>query len=506
MTPNTAHKIDGGAAPKARLNADALALLPAQVGRPSYERRAVSTGIVHLGVGAFHRAHQAVYTDDLLARDPNWGITAASLRNPDTRDALGPQDGLYTLLVRDGAGDAPRVIGSITRLLAAPDDREELLRTMADPGVRIVSLTVTEKGYCHRPSTGELNEDHADIRHDLENPHAPRSAPGIIVEALLRRRKAGAAPFTVLACDNLPSNGRVAKRVIARLAALRDAGLGAWVESELAAPCTMVDRIVPATTDADRARVAEALGVEDAWPVTAEPFSQWVIEDRFPTGRPAWETVGAEIVADVEPYENMKLRLLNGSHSIMAYLGYLMGYETIAEAASDETLAALVGAYMDNEATPTIAVPAEADVEAYKRALFKRWRNPALRHRTWQVAMDGSQKLPQRLVAVARERLAAGAPIDASALGLAAWMRYATGVDERGAPIDVQDPLGPRLRAIADAAGPVAERLAPAMIGVREVFGDDLPRDPRFVEAVTRALARLYDRGAAATVAAYGGA
>lgn len=490
----------------ARLTDAALAGLPANVRRPDYDRTTLSAGIVHLGVGAFHRAHQAVFTDDLLAKDPSWGIVAASLRNPDTRDALAPQDGLYTLLVRSGEGDAPRVIGSITKVLAAPDDRDALLRTMSDPGVRIVSLTVTEKGYCHRPSTGELDEEHADIRHDLDHPETPRSAPGVIVEALRRRREAGAKPFTVLTCDNLPSNGQVAKRVIARLAALRDADLGAWVEGELSAPCTMVDRIVPATTDADRARVAGMLGVEDAWPVAAEPFSQWVIEDDFSMGRPAWETVGAEIVSDVEPYENMKLRLLNGSHSIMAYLGYLMGYETIADAVSDARLAALVRTYMDDEATPTIAVPAEADVAAYKRALFERWANPALRHRTWQIAMDGTQKLPQRLVAVARERLAVGAPIGASALGLAAWMRYATGVDERGRAIDVQDPLSARLRALADEAGPVAERLAPAMIGVREVFGDDLARDPRFVDAVTSALRRLYADGAAATVAATGGA
>lgn len=487
-----------------RLTAATIRELPSGVRRPVYDRGALTTGIVHLGVGAFHRAHQAVYTDDVLTQDPSWGIVAASLRNTDTRAALEPQDGLYTLLVRSGDGDAPRVIGSITKVLAAPGDRDALLATMSAPGVRIVSLTVTEKGYCHSPSTGELDEDHADIRHDLANPDAPRTAPGVIVAALRRRRAAGVAPFTVLTCDNLPSNGRVAKRVIARLAALQDADLGAWVEGELSAPCTMVDRIVPATTDGDRARVAEALGLEDAWPVAAEPFSQWVIEDDFAIGRPAWESVGAEIVANVEPYENMKLRLLNGSHSIMAYLGCLMGRATIADAVSDDGIAALVRRYMDDEATPTIAAPVEADVRAYKRALFERWANPALRHHTRQIAMDGSQKLPQRLVAVVRERLAVGAPIEASALGLAAWMRYATGVDEQGEPIDVQDPLAVRLRAITDQAGPVAERLAPALIGVREVFGDDLPGDPRFLKAVTSALGRLYADGAAATVRTYG--
>jgi fructuronate reductase len=262
----------------------------------------------------------------------------------------------------------------------------------------------------------------------------------------------------------------------------------------------MVDRIVPATTDTDRAAAREALGVEDAWPIATEPFTQWVIEDRFPGGRPRLEEAGAQLVADVAPYELMKLRLLNGAHSTLAYLGYLAGYETVADVMADPAFARLIAGLMDEEVTPTLQVPAGADLAGYKRSLLARFRNPALRHRTWQIAMDGSQKLPQRLLGTVRDRLAAGAPIDRLALGVAAWMRYVMGLDERGAPIDVRDPLRERLRAITDAAGPDSARLAPALMGVREIFGDDLPGDPRFAGAVTRALESLLRRGARATV------
>jgi fructuronate reductase len=266
-------------------------------------------------------------------------------------------------------------------------------------------------------------------------------------------------------------------------------------------PSTMVDRIVPATGDDDRERIAGALGVADAWPVVTEPFTQWVIEDRFPQGRPAWEEAGAEFVTDVEPYEHMKLRLLNGSHSTLAYLGYLSGYETVADTMADPAFVRLVEGLMDEEVTPTLHMPPGADLASYKRALVERFKNPALRHRTWQIAMDGSQKLPQRLLGTVRDRLRDGAPIGGLALGVAAWMRYVTGGDESGAPIDVRDPMAARLREIADRAGGSAERLAGGLFAVREIFGDDLPGDPRFTGAVTAALAQLYAKGAGRTVA-----
>ena len=483
-----------------RLSNSTLGCLPLSVARPAHDRAEITPGIVHLGVGAFHRAHQAFYTDAILADDPCWGIVGASLRDSATRDALDPQDGLYTLAIRFGEGERLRVIGSLVELLVAPESPERLLEQMSDPRVRIVSLTITEKGYCHDPATGALNEAHPDIVHDLSAPHAPRTAPGFIVEALKRRSAAGAPLFTVLTCDNLPSNGRVVKRILDRFAALRDSDLGPFVAGELACPSTMVDRITPATTDADRNAIAEKLGVCDAWPVVTEPFSQWVIEDYFPTGRPRWEDAGVEFAADVAPYELMKLRLLNGAHSSLAYLGYLAGYETVSEAMRDGAFAAFARGVMD-EATPTVPPPPNTDLTAYKSALIERFRNPALKHRTWQICMDGSQKLPQRLLGSIRDCLKLGAPFDRLALGVAAWMRYVTGIDEKGALIDVRDPLAEKLRRIADAAGPSAEKLAPALLAIEEIFGHDLPASERFRKFVERHLFSLYAHGARATVA-----
>lgn len=488
-----------------RLCEAALATLPKAIARPAYDRSKLTAGIVHLGIGAFHRAHQAVYVDDVLAADPSWAIVGASLRSADTRDALKPQDSLYTLSVRSGAGEKLRIIGSVVEVLVATEERERLIAAMADPRVRIVSLTVTEKGYCHDPATGALNEADPGIRQDLATPDAPRTAPGLVVEALARRRAAGVAPFTVLSCDNLPSNGAVARRILTRFAQLRDADLGAWVAGEVAFPSTMVDRITPATTDEDRARVDAALGVTDAWPVVTEPFTQWVIEDSFPAGRPAFETVGAELVADVAPYEHMKLRLLNGAHSSLSYLGYLAGYSFVSDVMGDASFARFVAALMD-EAIPTLTVPPSMDLAGYKAALLDRFRNPALKHRTWQICMDGSQKLPQRLLGTIRDRLKSGAPFGKLALGVAGWMRYVIGIDETGQAIDVRDPLAGELRALADAAGPSAERLVNALVGVEKVFGSDLAADPRFIEAVTGRLARLLVDGAKRAVAAEVGA
>ena len=479
-----------------RLGLSTLDRLPAAVARPDYDRGSIESGIVHLGIGAFHRGHQAVMTDRLLARDPRWGIVGVSPRSTTTREALLPQDGLYTVSAVDGSGAERRVIGAHTDFLVTLEDPAAIPRRLANPAVRIVSTTVTEKGYSHDPATGALNEDDADIRHDLLDLDRPRSTIGTLVAGLKARRAAGLAPFTVLACDNLPANGRTLAGLVHRFAELVDPDLASWIAGEVRFPSTMVDRIVPATTDADRVAVTAAIGMEDAWPIVTEPFCQWVIEDEFTLDRPAWEEVGAEFVADVAPYELMKLRLLNGTHSTLAYLGYLMGRPTVAEAMGEPGLARLVEEMMFAEIGPTLPPLAGFDLDGYRRSLLTRYRNPALKHRTWQIAMDGSQKLPQRLLGTIRDRLAAGRPIDRLALGVAAWMRYVTGIDETGAPIDVRDPLSQRLRALADTAGPTAARLAPALLGVREIFGDDLATDPRFVAAVETALDRIFTFGA----------
>lgn len=487
-----------------RLSLSTLHSLPAGIQRPRYEVADQPLGIVHLGIGAFHRAHQAVYVDDCLAAgERGWAILGASLRSPRTRDALGAQDGLYTLIIRSDEEQNARVIGSVRRVLYVPQELDTLLEAMCAPAIRIVTLTVTEKGYCHDPATGELADSHPDIRHDLSTPHLPRSAPGILVEAIRRRRSAKVAPFTVLCCDNLPQNGRTVRRIVTRLAELIDPDLARYVAGEVAFPSTMVDRIVPATTDRDCAEL-ESLGVRDAWPISAEPFSQWVIENHFASGRPRFEDSGAELVADVAPYEEMKLRLLNGAHSSLAYLGYLAGHETIDSAVADPVFARFIRRLMDEEVTPTLKVPSGFDVTAYKERLLSRFANKALQHRTWQIAMDGSQKLPQRLLNTVRERLRAGAPIERLALAVAGWMRYVAGVDEDGRPIDVRDPMADRFARIVRDQGTAPDGLVSALHQVNEIFGDDLGSNPNFVSVVRQSFENLARDGAKRTVGRMG--
>jgi fructuronate reductase len=448
---------------------------------PQYDRALVTPGIVHLGIGNFHRAHQAVYVDDGLATDPSWGIIGVSLRSPDMRNALVPQDALYTLAVRDAGTTSARVIASVLGILCPGGATDALIERMADPAIRIVSLTVTEKGYCHDPATGNLDAHRADIRADAATPAAPRTVPGILVAALAARRARGVAPFTVLSCDNLPANGHTLGRITAQMAALTDDSLAAWIEREVAFPSTMIDRIVPATIDADRAEITALTGVKDAWPVMTEPFTQWVIEDRFTSGRPPLP--GAEVVGDAEPYEKMKLRMLNGAHSTLAYLGQLAGHETVADAMADSALAALVDAMWRHEIIPTLRVPG-ADVAAYATALAERFRNPALRHRTAQIAMDGSQKVPQRLLDTIRDRRAAGQPHPRLTLGVAAWLAYVG--DGR---FTVNDPMAGRFAAAAKRLPDVAA-YTNAMLGMGDVFGD-LARDDAFRHALADAVATL---------------
>ncbi|MBE0532093.1 MAG: mannitol dehydrogenase family protein [Rhodospirillales bacterium] len=489
-----------------RLNTDVLASLPAGVAVPAYDRKAVKVGIVHLGIGAFHRAHQAVYTDDVLAKGATeWGYCSVDLLGPDVRDRLVPQDTLYSVSALSGQGMKTRIIGSIAEIMVGPEDPEALLKRMEDPKVRIVSITVTEKGYCHDPASGDLNMAHPGIAADLKTPGRPTTIVGYLVEALRRRRAAGTAPFTVMSCDNLFSNGIIAKRVVTTFADAIDADLGKWVRDNVAFPCTMVDRITPSTTPDDIAKVEAALGVHDAWPIVCEPFTQWVIEDNFPTGRPAWETAGAEMVKEVEPFEFMKLRLLNGSHSALSYLGTLAGYQTIAECMADPAYVRFMRRLMDEDVTPTLHMPAGVDVGAYKDSLVERFINPAIKHRTTQIAMDGSQKLPQRFCGTVRGRLAAGGSVSHLALAVAAWMRYVTGIDEKGHAITVSDPMAARLKEIAAKAGRNPEAQVKGYLGVSEIFGQDLIAARPFVEQVTGWLASLYAKGAQATVAEHYG-
>ncbi len=465
----------------------------------TYDRLRVTPGIVHLGVGAFSRAHLAAYVDDILRADPSWGIIGASLRRSDTRNALAPQGFLYTLAVRNASGMTTRVIGSMLDVLDATTQRHELMAAMCDPRIRILTLTVTEKGYCHDPATGQVDLGHVDIVHDLANPDAPRSAPGLIVRAIELRRAAGVAPFTVLCCDNLPANGKTTARIVTAFAALRGGGLAEFIDKEVAFPSTMVDRIVPATTDEDRQLVRESTGIADAWPVVTEPFSQWVVEDRFPAGRPRFEAVGAQLVSDVGPFELMKLRMLNGAHSTLAYLGYLAGYEFVSEAIADRDLRTLVSALMRREAIETLP-NGLGDLDAYADQVLQRFANPALRHRTWQICMDGSQKLPQRLLGTIRHRLGRGQAVTRTGLGVAAWMRYVTGVDERGLPIDIRDPLARRLGTIAQKARGRPAALVEGLLDVTETFGSDLGSNEGFRSLLTDHVASLFEFGVLETV------
>jgi len=464
---------------------------------------APKVGIVHLGPGAFFRAFVAVFTEDAMAaRGGDWGILAVSLRSPTARDQLGPQGGTFTAVELGPDGESPRVIGAVARVLVAPEDPGAVVAAMADPAVRIVSLTVTEKGYCHNPATGQLTLDHPDIAHDLAHPDAPTSAPGFVVAGLARRRAEGTPPFTVLSCDNLPSNGALVRGMVLAFARARDPDLAQWIADTVRFPATMVDRITPATTPADVDRLAATLGYRDPGLVVHEPFGQWVIEDDFPQGRPDWDAGGAQFVASVEAHETMKLRCLNGTHSTLAYLGYLAGHETIAEAGADPPFAALCERLWAAEILPTIAQPEGENLPDYCAALLARYRNPAIRHRTWQIAMDGSQKLPQRLLGTIRDNLASGRVPAGLCLAVAGWMRYVGGVDEAGRPIDVRDPLADRLRAASDGADTPEGKVA-ALLAVDAVFDAALAGDAQFRDAVTVAYRRLVADGARRAVEGY---
>jgi fructuronate reductase len=484
----------------AKLDLAALATLPTAVARPAYDPRAVRVGIVHLGLGAFHRAHQAVYTDAVLAADQRWGICGVSLKTPRATSGLAAQDGLYSVLWKSEGGVRAQVIGALREVRFAGDDRAAIVARIADPRVAVVTLTVTEKGYCHDPATGALDFAHPDIASDLGDPATPVSAVGTLVAAIAARRTAPAGALSIVCCDNLPHNGRTLQGLVRAFAQARDPTLLAWIDEHVAFPSTMVDRIVPATTGDDIAEAARLLGVADAAPVAAEPFGQWVIERRFAGAHPAWDAAGAQYASDVGVYETMKLRLLNGSHSALAYLGFLMGHATVWQSAGDPLIARYLERMMADEIVPTLAAPPGVDLAQYCRDLVARFRNRALPHRTQQIAMDGSQKLPQRLLGTIRDRRAAGAPHARLTLAVAGWIRYASGRDEAGQPIAVADPLAPTFARIATASGHNHAALAEAFLDLAAVFGD-LTADRGFRDGVRDAVVALFRDGAAAALA-----
>ncbi|EMD6813184.1 mannitol dehydrogenase family protein [Citrobacter koseri] len=474
----------------------ASAPLPEGVLTPRYDRQQLQTRIVHFGFGAFHRAHQALLTDRVLnAQGGDWGICEISLFSGDRlMSQLREQNHLYTVLEKGANGNQAIIVGAVKECLNAKlDSLAAIIEKFCEPQVAIVSLTITEKGYCIDPATGSLDVSNPRIIHDMQHPTEPHSAPGILVEALHRRRERGLSPFTVLSCDNIPNNGHVVKNAVLGMAEKRAAELAAWIHQHVSFPGTMVDRIVPAATEESLDEITRELGVADPCAISCEPFIQWVIEDNFVAGRPQWEVAGVQMVDDVLPWEQMKLRMLNGSHSFLAYLGYLAGFQHISDCMQDSAFREAAYRLMMNEQAPTLRIT-NVDLSRYAASLIERFANPALKHRTWQIAMDGSQKLPQRMLEGIREHLARGSDWPLLALGVAGWMRYVSGVDDAGATIDIRDPLSEKIRLLVESSSD-AERVS-ALLSLQEVFGTDLVKNPLFVQAIEQAWRRIAQHGA----------
>ncbi len=465
-----------------RLSLSRLDDAKSDVARPAYDPAKLAIGVVHFGPGAFHRAHQAAVFDALAARDPRWGICGVSLHSAGVRDALAPQDGLYTLAILDET-ISYGVIGAIREVLVAPEDPEAVFVRLSASATGIVTSTVTEKGYCLSVD-GALDFGHADIVHDLSQPQAPHSLVGYLVEGLRRRRSAGLGPFVLIPCDNLPKNGHRLKAAVVAFAGRLDTGLSAWIGENLQCPCTMVDSITPATDDNLRALVAEATGLEDAWPIRREAFTQWVIEAHTHDGGPDWASAGVTLTDNVPAYERAKLRLLNGPHSTLAYVGLSKGYETVAEAIADPELAQLVRDLMIKDMVRLLETPAGMDLPGYCDAILKRFRNPAIRHLLAQIAWDGSQKLPIRILSSISEALAKGHDIARLCVPMAAWMRFVRDRAVKGEPIT--DPLADQLLAVGARMKDEDDDVE-LFTAMRGVFPEALAGDERVVTALKTA-------------------
>ena len=486
-----------------RLAQKNLAVLSPEVRVPRYDRAELLPHTVHLGVGGFHRAHQAVYLDDLLSLPdtPRWGECGIGVLKSDDRmrDALRPQDFLYTVVERSAGTPSARVIGSLVDYIYAPESRESAIEKMAAPDTRIVSLTITEGGYYIDESTGAFLADHPDIQHDLQHPAQASSSMGLIAEALDRRRRRGLAPFTVMSCDNLQGNGHVVRGVLLAFAGLRDPALQQWIAEEVAFPNSMVDRITPQTTPADIAFLSERFGVDDAWPVMTEPFRQWVVEDSFCNGRPEWEKVGVQLIADVVPFELMKMRLLNGSHLAMAYLGALHGVTYVHEIMADPLFASFITRFME-EVTPVVPVIPGTSVTVYKATLMERFANPTINDQVTRICSEGSAKIPKWLLPSIAELIEQRAAIKLLSFVIASWIFYlGQEVDERGAPLDIVDHRARELRGLAVSAG----RDPRPLLSVKSIFGDRLVADTAFVQAVQEGIDRLSQTGVEASIRHY---
>ncbi|WP_417778656.1 mannitol dehydrogenase family protein [Stutzerimonas xanthomarina] len=488
-----------------KLKQQNLPQLPAHISRPAYAIDEVTAGIAHIGVGGFHRAHQAAYTDALMntGEGLDWGICGVGTRADEVamRDALASQDYLYTLIELDDRPDTEvRVLASIRDMMLVGEDGSETVVTrLADPAIRIVSLTITEGGYCMDDSTGRFNAALPQIQHDLENPSAPISVFGLICAALAKRRGEGTGPFTVMSCDNLPHNGEVTRKATLAFASLTNPELADWIESNVSFPNAMVDRITPMTSAAHRKALTQEHGVDDAWPVVCEPFVQWVLEDKFVAGRPAWEKVGVQFTDDVSPYEEMKIKLLNGSHLALTYLGFLRGYRFVHETMADPLFVEYIRQYMDKDVTPQLAAVPGIDLTLYKQTLIDRFSNYAIADQLERVCSDGSSKFPKFTVPTINRLIADNADnaeLDRAALVVAAWAMYLKGIDENGTRYSIPDPRAEFCQSLVEEDEGLAERL----LGREEIFGTHIPRSSAFRDAFERNLLRLRTLGVSGTL------
>lgn len=460
--------------------------LPGVATFPRYDRSKLGCGIAHIGVGNFHRSHQALYLHEYLQTHPqDWMVHGVGLLDADAGliQAMTSQDGLYTLIERSGSRDTLEVIGSIKRLSHAPAEPQSVVQLLASGDVKIVSLTITEKGY-HYTSSGDLDVDQPVIRADLSRGAVPRSALGYLFAAAEQRMVTGGPALTVMSCDNLPGNGDMTRRLLLQFAELKEPAVARWIGDNVSFPNSMVDRITPATTDRTRAFVRDTFGVDDRCPVVSESYVQWVLEDRFANGRPELEAVGVQLTGDVEPYEKLKVRLLNGSHSALAYIAYLMGYRNVDAAMNDPAIRAFVQRYMDDDITPTLPPVPGIDVAAYKQTLIERFSNPAISDQVQRLAMDASRKIPNSIVPPLEHQLSTRGSIHWLAFALAAWYRYLYGTDESGAPIEITDPMRDELVARARSAPDDPTPL----LSMREIFGERIPADGRLAASVQESL------------------
>jgi mannitol 2-dehydrogenase len=469
---------------------------------PRYDRSRLVHSIVHIGVGGFFRAHQTVYLDDLIQKSGSmdWGICGIGLLKHDRKmyDAMRTQDCLYTVVERGGDGDKPRVIGSMTGFLFAPDDPEAVIEKMASPVCRIVTMTITEGGYYVNSGTGAFDAEHPDIKHDLADPAHPCCVFGYLALALERRKARGLGPFTLMSCDNMQNNGDVLKKMLLAFLNLRNRELGIWLAEKGAFPNSMVDRITPVTTDDHRAMVRDTFGIDDAWPVVPEPFRQWVIEDHFVEGRPRWEDVGAQMVSNVLPYEKMKLRLLNASHQALCYIGMLVGHDYVHQTMEDPRIRKLVRTMMDVEVTPLLPPVPGIDLDEYKATLIERFANPAIMDQLSRIGTEGSARIPKFILPSVNDQLARGGPVKIAAFTVAAWFRYLTGVDDAGKKLPIIEPMEAKLCPLAKKGGADPR----PMLAVHELFGD-LDKSAVFVAEVESALKSFYEKGAVATLESY---